>query len=320
MADLIKITTSRYAPARKSEWNSFLHESNVDCFLFQRDFMDYHADRFLDHSLIFESEEKIIAVLPAHAKDGQLSSHNGLTFGGLIQRLDLDLNVRRELYSELDRYAADNRFKTLALKVAPDYYLKNLDQSSTHFLHGLGFQLSRVDQAFVLDQRDKIELSSRRKRGVKNAVRDGLAVKLSDDFPQYWNKILLPNLKEKFGAAPVHSLDEMVKLSLRFPEQIKLFSAFDAKMNMVGGIIFFANQNVVHTQYISSNEEGRKSGALDLVAHEAMVELYPKVRYFSFGTSMEDSGRQLNWGLANWKLEFGARIYSHHFFTKDYNA
>lgn len=38
--------------------------------MFNRDFMEYHADRFEDFSLIFKNEKgKIVALLPGNIKD-----------------------------------------------------------------------------------------------------------------------------------------------------------------------------------------------------------------------------------------------------------
>ncbi len=46
--------------------------------------MDYHSDRFNDHSLVFTRKNRLIGLLPANIKDEALYSHGGLTFGGII--------------------------------------------------------------------------------------------------------------------------------------------------------------------------------------------------------------------------------------------
>lgn len=47
--------------------------------------MEYHSDRFNDHSLMFfDDSQKLLAILPANHADGKLHSHQGLTFGGII--------------------------------------------------------------------------------------------------------------------------------------------------------------------------------------------------------------------------------------------
>ena len=53
-------------------------------FLFHRDFMDYHQDRFDDYSLLIFKKEKLIAVFPANKIDEILYSHQGLSYGGLV--------------------------------------------------------------------------------------------------------------------------------------------------------------------------------------------------------------------------------------------
>ena len=42
----------RYTADRADEWNLFVAASKNGTFLFDRRFMDYHSDRFRDHSLM----------------------------------------------------------------------------------------------------------------------------------------------------------------------------------------------------------------------------------------------------------------------------
>ena len=60
---------------RKAEWDRFCYTAKNATFLFQRDFMDYHSDRFTDHSLMMYKDEELIAVLPANIKDRTVYSH-----------------------------------------------------------------------------------------------------------------------------------------------------------------------------------------------------------------------------------------------------
>ena len=80
-----------YTAADRPAWNDFIRRSRNGVFLFQREYMDYHADRFEDASVIVESAQgtpRIVAVLPAnrrHTPDGDhCVTHGGLTFGGLV--------------------------------------------------------------------------------------------------------------------------------------------------------------------------------------------------------------------------------------------
>ena len=74
----------RYAASHKDEWNQFVAQSKNGTFLFDRNYMDYHNDRFEDHSLLFYKKGKLYALLAANEKDHILYSHQGLTYGGLI--------------------------------------------------------------------------------------------------------------------------------------------------------------------------------------------------------------------------------------------
>ena len=75
----------RYSADKADEWNAFVAASKNGTFLFDRRYMDYHSDRFLDHSLMFYEKGRLYAVMPANDdKHGTLFSHQGLTYGGLI--------------------------------------------------------------------------------------------------------------------------------------------------------------------------------------------------------------------------------------------
>ena len=63
------ISISRYTQNKQTEWDDFVKVSKNGTFLFLRSYMDYHSDRFQDHSLMFYNEKnRLIAVLPANIK------------------------------------------------------------------------------------------------------------------------------------------------------------------------------------------------------------------------------------------------------------
>ena len=78
---LIKHYTSEDMPL----WDAFVKTSRNGTFLFERSYMDYHSDRFKDHSLMYYHKNRLIAVLPAVEERSEgsdrvdvLSSHSGL--------------------------------------------------------------------------------------------------------------------------------------------------------------------------------------------------------------------------------------------------
>ena len=43
----------KYNHNMKAEWDAFVKTSKNGTFLFMRDYMEYHNDRFIDYSLLF---------------------------------------------------------------------------------------------------------------------------------------------------------------------------------------------------------------------------------------------------------------------------
>ena len=50
----------RYTTDMADEWNQFVARSKNGTFLFHRGYMDYHQDRFVDHSIVFFRNRKIV--------------------------------------------------------------------------------------------------------------------------------------------------------------------------------------------------------------------------------------------------------------------
>src|SRR6185312_14851566 len=59
-------SVERYTASRKLEWDTFVSAAKNATFLFSRDYMDYHSDRFNDHSLMIFNGRALVAVLPAN--------------------------------------------------------------------------------------------------------------------------------------------------------------------------------------------------------------------------------------------------------------
>jgi len=77
------IEIANYGSDDKPLWDGFVRRSKNGSFLFYRDYMEYHSDRFLDSSLLFFEDDVLIAVMPANTAENILYSHRGLTYGGL---------------------------------------------------------------------------------------------------------------------------------------------------------------------------------------------------------------------------------------------
>ena len=78
-----------YQPSYKSLWDTFVSKAKNGTFLFYRDFMEYHKDRFRDFSLMIFQKDELFAIIPANKSKDEVFSHQGLTFGGILLPFDI---------------------------------------------------------------------------------------------------------------------------------------------------------------------------------------------------------------------------------------
>jgi hypothetical protein len=156
---------------------------------------------------------------------------------------------------------------------------------------------------------------STKKQNIKKGVNSGLMWSPLTDLSGLW--ILLKEvLATRHDSSPTHSHEEIELLMARFPENI-LGYGVTLEGRLLGGAVLFINHNVVHTQYLAVNEEGRLIGALDFLIDKLIEKYRVTKRYFSFGISTENEGRELNTGLVFQKEGFGARGVTHDFYRLD---
>jgi hypothetical protein len=304
----------RYRPSDVETWNAFVRTSRNGTFLFERGYMDYHADRFVDHSLMIrEPEGQLVAILPAHENGDRISSHAGLSYGGLIigpaMKAPMFLRSLEALLLHLKE-----RFATFDYKTIPHIYHKQPAEEDRYALFLLNAPVVRRDLLSVVSRDDRIPYQSRRARGVKKARSSGITIQREADFAAFWD-LLAATLASRHAAAPVHSLDEIHVLHERFRENISLHTARTAQGELLAGVVIYRSDRVAHTQYIASSPEGRDIGALDLLFDELIQS--QDCAYFDFGGSHEDAGRVINEGLIDQKEGFGARSITHDHYRID---
>jgi hypothetical protein len=302
-----------YESERKREWDDFVARSKNGLFLFRRDYMDYHADRFEDASLMFEDEDgRLVGLLPASVKGDTVHSHGGLTFGGIVTDARMRVSLMLEVFEVMLAHLAARGARRLVYKAVPHIYHALPAEEDLYALYRSGARLFRRDVSSTIFSAERPALSKGRKWAIAQARKRGLAVERSHDFEGFMH-IEEELLLSKYGVRPVHTAAEIELLAGRFPEQIKLFAATDAG-RMLAGVLIYESRHVAHAQYISATDEGKATGALDLVIAHLVGEYYADKRYFDFGISTEDEGRTLNVGLIENKQGFGARAVVHDFY------
>ena len=83
---LTTYTIKKYEQNDCNTWNEFIAQAKNATFLFHRNFMEYHQDRFEGFSLLVFENHKLVAVLPANKQGNSVYSHQGLTYGGLVYK------------------------------------------------------------------------------------------------------------------------------------------------------------------------------------------------------------------------------------------
>ncbi len=159
----------------------------------------------------------------------------------------------------------------------------------------------------MIDYGNRLPIQKNRLEGLKKAEKNQLKIIETDDFSDFWNEILIPNLSLKHDASPVHSLEEIEHLARLFPKNIRQFNVIDSEAKTVAGATLFESENVAHVQYISGNAAKQQLGSLDFLFHHLIEQVFAGKKYFDFGTSNENQGKNLNSGLNYWKESFGAR-------------
>ncbi len=302
-----------YQASQKSSWDSFVKEAKNATFLFQRDFMDYHSDRFVDHSLLIYKNEKLVAVLPANILNSELHSHQGVSYGGLILDKKITFEETLQIFKNLLAFLKSEDITVLKLKLLPRIYHQLPSDEIDYLLFLVKASITRRDiTSCVFNEKPLKIVSSNRLRGIKKGVKNELQVKEEVNFKSFWNEVLEPNLKQAHNQKPVHSLEEIELLHSRFPKNIKQFNVYKNDQ-IIAGATIFETVMVAHAQYISANEEGRQTGGLDFLFNH-LLQHFAFKKYFDFGISNEAQGMKVNKGLLDWKETFGGRSIMHDFY------
>ena len=296
----------RYTPEHVDEWNQFVAESKNGVFLFDRRYMDYHSDRFCDHSLMFYLDGRLLAVLPAHQSGDTLCSHNGLTYGGLVMSPRLTVVQTMHLFQEMNDYLHSQGIRQVSYKAIPWIYHRLSAEEDLYALyHECHARIVARDFATNIYLSAGLRWERVRRRGIVRARNAGVVVERSNHYEAFW-QVLADNLMNKYGVKPVHSLQEIELLHGRFPQNIQLYQAV-REGKVLGGVVLYISSQVVHAQYSSASPEGKKLGVIDLL-YDQIFKDYRDYPYFDFGRSTEHpDGSGLNENLVFQKEGYGGR-------------
>lgn len=303
----------RYEHAQRDTWNRFVATAKNAPFLFDRNYLEYHSDRFQDNSLLFfDNRDRLAGLLPASRHDDEVVSHGGLTYGGIVTDADMKSAAMLDIFETMLSFLRHEGVRNLVYKPVPHIFHLLPAEEDLYALYVNNARLFRRDASSAIWLPDRLKFAKGKREGVRKALRAGLEVRDSADFETFF-EIGHDVMRDRHNLRPVHTSDEMSLLAGLFPENIRLHASFSGDRMLAGAIVFrFATS--AHVQYMYNSDEGLGVGALDIVIDNVVNDRYAGLRYLSFGVSTEDAGRYLNEGLVHQKEMFGARTVIHDFY------
>ena len=279
------MTVIPYSINKREDWDSFVRRSKNGTFLLQRGFMDYHADRFFDCSvMVYEGitpadgyQEEVpdsrglVALFPANWVEGEacVYSHQGLTYGGLLVLPEVtQVEVMRILQAVLLYYQGYLGARRVVVKPIPYIYSGVPSGEELYALFRAGAVLRCRQVSTVVSMAHPMKMRTLRMRQAKKAIEHGFYIDRMTEgdygtLEEYWH-LLDEVLQSHHHVHPVHTADEMRLLMQRFPKEIKLYLV-RCDHGIVAGTVVFETARVAHVQYIASGEEGRAFSAPDLL-------------------------------------------------------
>lgn len=295
----------RYTKDDYAIWNHFISSAKNATFLFHRDFMEYHSDRFQDFSLLVFEDEELVAVLPANRVEDTVFSHQGLTYGGVVLQPKSKLYDTIFVFKAILEFLHNNKISKLFLKQIPSIYCDYSSDEINYLSHICKGKVIMKYNISVITLNQKRLISKSRRECVNRGKKLELEIREDNKMELFWNDLLIPNLRDKYNSKPVHTSEEIIALKNKFPNNIRHFNVYkDDKL--VCGTTVFITKKVVKPQYIAGTESNNELGSIDFLYDFLINEIAKTSDYFDFGPSHENNGLQIVKNINFWKESFGA--------------
>lgn len=219
-------SVKKYQKSDYLAWNAFVGQAKNATFLFYRDFMEYHEDRFEDFSLLIYNEQKLVAVLPANRVGDTVYSHQGLTYGGLLYSPKLNGEKVAAILDSLLFFFKKNKLQSFYFKPIPSFYSSKGNAEMDFFLLKKGAFLDKKEMNLAVNLTMPLTISKSKLKHFRKIEELDLELVEEHELESFWKLVLEPRLLEKYDTKPVHTLQEITGLKEHFPNNIKQFSAY----------------------------------------------------------------------------------------------
>ena len=289
-----------------ANWNAFISIAKNATFLFHRDFMEYHSDRFQDFSMLVFEDDKLVSVIPANRVGDAVFSHQGLTYGGFVFNKKIKLGEVIAVTKAVLEFLFQNNIHTLQLKLIPSIYNSYFSEEIEYAMFLIEAKLIRRNCLSVIDLIKPFSFSKTRRESIRRGEKNNLVIKEELEFELFWSEILIPDIEKKHISKPVHTSKEIITLQKKFPQKIRHFNVYHEN-KIVAGTTIFITDKVAHPQYISGNLQKNELGSLDFLYNHLIMKVFKDKNFFDFGPSHEENGKKIKEGILFWKESFGAK-------------
>jgi len=307
-----------YSPDYKDDWDDFVKQSFNATFLHYRDYMDYHADRFEDFSLMIFRGDALTALIPAHRRGPELFAHEGLTYGGWLWTKVHRTEKMSDWFGQILIFLAGRGISRWYLKDIPPFYAGFCHTNNRFVYRRYGRRAKAVD-FWTIDTRRP--LSSLRNADRRQSVREAggwnLDINLSDNWEAFWD-LLEGSLARRHGARPVHRLAEITRLHRLFPAHIRLWTVHH-KGRLIAGAVVYETGHVARLQYLAGTDDKALRPAIDALVWHLIRHYYSRKAYIDMGSALGPGGAP-DEGLVYWKESFGAQPLPQYHWIFDVNS
>jgi hypothetical protein len=299
------VLAAKFEPRQQAAWDEFVRRSRNGHFMLERGYLDYHAQRFRDESLLFFRGERLVALLPAHRRDDALITHEGLPFAGLIVGPRTPHHDVRAVFEALRGHIRKSGLRRLLYTPTPACYHATPFEDDLYLLHVLGARCSGMKLSAGFPGAAPPCLSKPTAHHLRRTARKHPCVyRECDDVAAFW-AYLEEFLRSRHGATPVHSAAEMALLKSRFPGQIRMLLA-EARGEVLAGVLVYLTGRAQRLQYSFRRGEQPPRLLARLYLHAAS---HPELRraWVDLGTSVDPLTGEIDERLLASKEIMGAR-------------
>ena len=305
----IKINLDNY-----EEWNQEVIENNQQTFFISQKFLNYHPKgRFEQFNIFIYLEEKLYLIIPGTKKQREVFSHNGATYGGVVQFFETEKKNNKEIFIHLKKFLKKQNVDVLKFRLPPDLFISKSRNSFLQSIDNIQNLFEEEETYVDLQNKDIENLAStgfrrNHQRDIKKILLINEEIKIEkiskDSEVEEYYKILVMNLK-KHKVLPTHSLDELKWLISNLSDYIWI-DVLKYENKIISGIVYFEmNKNVLHYFYGSIDYTFKYQGAIKYLYWQSMIKAKKLgYNYINFGVDSK-FGENPNDNLKSFKEGFG---------------